>query len=548
MKLIDPANLKLQGTFDERLRRSIRHLLEIGTGEMRMEFTQPVEHWHWGADYMGRWIAAMTLLGRYTGEDYQVPIVVKELLGYQQPDGSFGSYGEARDFQEWFGMGRGLIGLLEYHSAVPDPDVLRAAKRLGDYYITHYPDICDCMYECYSSGLEGLVALADLTGEPRYLAIARRMAETSGVYQQIWYSKTLASNGRRSPYSGQVHCTLLTARGLVELHRLTGEEKYLAPVLALHTYIQEEMLWISGGLGFYFYRPDENETCADADWLRLNLLLWQVTDNIEYLELAERILVNQLFFDQADNGGFCYLRGLQNRAGATFDACCSHHGPRALYETMRYTYTIDEDTVQVNLYLEGEARLTIHHQNIRISSHLTQHRDNLEIALKIYDPPPEAFTIQLRVPAWAGSGAIRVNSELPAEQPQSGYGRIHRQWMSGDEIILRLPSPSHFVRSHTVGKHTLYPDEVAAFYGPRLFCLADHLNLDVPIHLVKVLPEAGLSVEGPDRLVAQGVLPDGSDCQLVFSPLSDISGTPSGIGRIYTVRTSYFKTWISTAS
>jgi len=113
MILADPAQLTLKGDFQDRILRSIRHLLDLNTDEMRAEFTSPSDFWHWGADYMGRWISAMSLLGQYTGESYGVEAVVRELLGFQNSDGSFGSYSAPHDFQEWFGMSRGLVGLLE---------------------------------------------------------------------------------------------------------------------------------------------------------------------------------------------------------------------------------------------------------------------------------------------------------------------------------------------------------------------------------------------------------------------------------------------------
>jgi DUF1680 family protein len=123
------------------------------------------------------------------------------------------------------------------------------------------------MYECYSNGLEGIVGLARLTGEERFLALARGMAKDSVVYLGIRYSDEVAGNGRRTPCAGQVHCQLSTARGLLDLYELTGDETCLQAVLHLHKYILDELLWVTGGIGFYYFRPEENETCVDADWL-----------------------------------------------------------------------------------------------------------------------------------------------------------------------------------------------------------------------------------------------------------------------------------------
>src|SRR5690606_718173 len=135
-----------------------------------------------------------------------------------------------------------------------DELALETARRLGNYYSDQYPEIETTMYECYSSALEGLVLLARLTGEERHLQTARRVADASMVFQHIWYSTSLGSNRRRSPCGGQVHCQLLTARGLLDLYEYTGEQRYLKPVLALHDFIQKEILSVAGGVAFYFNR------------------------------------------------------------------------------------------------------------------------------------------------------------------------------------------------------------------------------------------------------------------------------------------------------
>jgi hypothetical protein len=96
MNLAHPGQLTIMGEFHERIVRSIQHLHELNTDEMRREFTHPDDFWHWGADYMGRWISSMALLEQYTGADHGVQPVVRELLDFQREDGSFGSlYGSA---------------------------------------------------------------------------------------------------------------------------------------------------------------------------------------------------------------------------------------------------------------------------------------------------------------------------------------------------------------------------------------------------------------------------------------------------------------------
>ena len=73
----------------------------------------------------------MALLSQHTRHDYGSAAVARQLVGFQRPDGTFGTYGDAHEYQEWFGMGRGLVGLLEYFAASGDTGALNAARRLG---------------------------------------------------------------------------------------------------------------------------------------------------------------------------------------------------------------------------------------------------------------------------------------------------------------------------------------------------------------------------------------------------------------------------------
>jgi len=548
MKLMHPANLVLKGEFQERINRSILHLLELNTDEMRKEFTAPTDFWHWGADYMARWISAMSLLGQYTKEAYGVEGVVRELLDFQNKDGSFGPYTDPHDFQEWFGMGRGLVGLLEYYQTSNDDRALAAAKRLGDYYLENYPDWAPCLYECYSQGLEGIVLLFKLTGEKKYLETACRMAVSCAVFKGIRYSHEYSPEGRRSPISGQVHCQLSTARGLLDLYEATQDDAYLNPVLDIHDYISKELLWVSGGIGFYYYRPEENETCTDSDWLRLNLQLWRLTGNPRFINLAEQILLNQLFFTQVDNGGFCYLRGMQNRAGAVFDACCSHHAPRAFYDVLQYIYTAEHDKLWINFFMSGEAKLELESGALAFTSEVMEDTGQQTFSLQITAAPPAPVLMQVRVPEWAGKISIVLNGQPVSADIQGGYAQLERVWCQGDELIVRFPLAVRIIRGQRLGQHTLVLDEVAVFHGPRLLNLNDFDNPAVRLHLVKIkLPqkqEDGFAAAGPYRLEATGITPECSEEPLIFTPVSQIGGTPSGAGRIHTVRSPYFKVWI----
>ena len=546
MKATELGAFHVDGEIDERIHRSIRHLEELNTDEMRREMVRPDPRWHWGADYMGRWIGVMAQLGKYTGEEYGASAVAHELVSYQEPNGSLGPYSDPHDHKEWLGMGRGLTGLLEYYAVLPDPEVLHAAIRLGDYYEKFYPSIADCMYECHANGLEGLVLLAKASGDERHLQTAIRVAETSMLYKGVLYSKELGPDGKRAPCSGHVHCHLMTARGLLDLYEVTGEERFRAPALSFWDVLAREMLWVSGGLGEFFHYPEHNETCADADWLRLNVQLWRMTRDEKYMDLAERVLFNQLLFAQADNGAFCYRRGLQNIPGSGFDACCSHHGPRALLEATRYVYATEKDHICVNMYLEGEANLDVGDHTVRIISRASGDGQRFAAVLELRDPPPTTLQLSLRIPDWAGSATLLLNGRELREAGQQRRISIERSWADGDRLEVRLPLQVRVVEGMTLGKHTLCPGHVAVFYGPRLLVLNGRFNPEVNLHFVRLQIDGGpgFAVESADRIQAQGVTVEGDPVRLIYTPLANVGGHLGEMGRIHSAGTQYFRVWV----
>jgi DUF1680 family protein len=548
MQLTDPARMSLGGELNERLQLAIRHLLNLNTEEMWRELENPDEIWHWGADYPGRWIATMALLGAHTGEDYGAAQAANRLIGYQQPDGKFGHYSSPTGYKEWFGMGRGLVGLLDYHIATGDDAALSAARRMGDYYIEHYPSFEPYMYECYSNALEGLVLLHRLTDDARYLKVARDMADTSMVFQHVWQSSSVNPQGRRSPCGGQVHCQLMAARGLLDLHELTGDQRYFTPVTALHDFICRDTLSIAGGVGFYFNRPEENEACGDADWLRLNLQLWRITGDERYLDLAEQTLTNQIPFVQAANGAFCYMRGLQNRSGNAFDVCCSHHVPRAIWEVMRYVFTTEPNAVSVIFHLDATAHVQLGDHELTIESRRIEDEDSVCLELTLRDNWPSPFALKVRVPAWAGRAELSVNGQQFSTKNRPGFASVDRVWRDGDRLTVRFPNRISFVRGRRLGTHILQVEDVAVLLGPRIFCLSDLHNATVNQDLVRLQLKhedgCGISICSPDRLEAKGVTPDGESVPLVFTPITATGGNPNGVGRSHPALASPFRVWI----
>ena len=547
------GDISVSGELGERLERSRAHLVHLDSEDLRRELVEPDAAWHWGADYMGRWIGTMAVLGALNGDLAQVRAAAHELIGHQREDGSFGSFGEDHDFQEWFGMGRGLVGLLDYHWVTADPDALAAARRLGDFYVEHYPEAAGVQIECYATALDGLVRLAVLTGEDRYLEAARRAADTSTPVQRLWASNHFGYRGLRVPVAGAVHCHLLAGRGLLDLFEVTRDGRYRDAVDALYDHISNESLSVNGSVGEFLMGAEESETCADADWLRLNLQLWRATGEDRYLEMAEHVLLNAVFFDQADTGAFTYRRGVQGRPGASFDACCSSHGPRAMVEALQHAFAGHPENLSVNLFLDARGRLLVDGSYVQIET--TTWRDSdantTGLRLTVVAGADRTFPVQFRVPQWAGSAEVLVNGSRAARADGPGTVVMTRRWSAGDVIEVRFPTPVRVVRGQTIGRHTTDDRAVAIFHGPRLFCLTERLNPEHRLDLLRLAlpgsePEASVAVITSDRLEVPGLDPDGEAMTLALWPLAHTGGSPNGMGRTHPTKANYFKAWMPT--
>jgi DUF1680 family protein len=62
------------------------------------------------------------------------------------------------------------------------------------------------------------------------------------------------------------------------------------------------------------------------------------------------------------------------------------------------------------------------------------------VRLVVEKASKQAFSLRLRIPAWATQSAVRVNGKAVAQVPQAGtfYG-LNRRWQAGDVVELRLP-------------------------------------------------------------------------------------------------------------
>lgn len=339
---------------------------------------------NYSGDISGRFIEIMALNAHGSRD---VHPAFRELLAslpkYQRPGGYFCASGEL-DWQKpidytpkgvsprmmpaLWGNARMLCGLVEASRAFPDDKVLLAtAKKLGDFYVGIVPRFTDParMAEytngttyasgymtCWFPAMEGLVKLHLLAGEKKYLAAAVTMA---AFYKNL----------DRVPIDHS-HGMLCNHVSLLLLYEVTKEASYLERVekrwdeLVRGGYINP-----AGGILEKCQVVDgRDEGCAETDWLRLNLELGRVTHKSRYWDMAERVLNNQFLQNQVADGGFghhaivCDKDGVRGFGKHILQStwCCNFHGQLGFVNLRAHLLERNAAGLTCNLALEFTAK------------------------------------------------------------------------------------------------------------------------------------------------------------------------------------------------
>ncbi len=435
--------------------RSAAFLRSDVSFEMKRVFT------NYSGDISGRFIEIASLTsprGRMTPET--LGQVLQDIPKYQKADGHFGcdvdwsgplepESPNAVKLPIFWGNSRLLVGLLEAHRAFVRPELLRSARRIGDFYVATADRFLDPAREAeyratgtyaagyptdYFPGIEGLARLYQATRDDRYLRQAERMAEFFKRFDTLPIDHS--------------HGNLITHYGLLLLYDITGKREYLdRPLRRWDEAVAGGYVWPMGGVGEKFrVSHATDEGCSEADWLRLNLRLWQLTGQTRFLDMAERLLWNHYAMNRASNGGYGHHNFVCDPDGPLvvqpkcIEAvwCCTFHGLLGLHTLKSYLVAGAPRGVFVNFPADLSAPVETPQGKWNVTVATSEDRED-QIACRVRvdsaaagTMPPEVF---FRRPAWAEGVAVRdpagKTSELTAD---AGYFRLPIREGAGGEV------------------------------------------------------------------------------------------------------------------
>jgi uncharacterized protein len=388
-----------------------------------------------------------------------------------------------------------------------------------------------------------LVKLADVTGEKRYLDLARFFLDQRGrehdgepyaagtdfaIYNDRPYKQDHLPVTEQTKASGHAVRATYLYTGMADVAARTGAPGYEAALESIWNDIVSHQLYLTGSIGargtFESFGEDYElpnhaygETCAAVGFDQWNQRMFLESGNVEYLDVLERTLYNGFLSGVSQAGDtFFYTNPLESsgddeRAEYFEVACCPANLARMMALLPGFIYAQRGDRVYVDLYVGSAAQIALSGGPVTVTQQ-TRYPWDGEVHLEIAPGAPMDFELALRIPGWARNrpvpsdlytfvedrGAeigLSVNGKSVDLDDRStpstvtrdgGLLLLARRWHPGDIVDLTLPMPVRRVVAHPsiaddVGK-------VALQRGPLVYA-AEAVDNDGAVLDLSIQPE-----------------------------------------------------------
>ncbi|MGB5391202.1 MAG: beta-L-arabinofuranosidase domain-containing protein, partial [Thermoanaerobaculia bacterium] len=364
-----------------------------------------------------------------------------------------------------------------------------------------------------------LVKLADLTGESRYLDLARFFLDQRGgahdgelypegtdfaIYNDRLYKQDHQAVAEQAEGVGHAVRAAYLYAGMADVAARSDTPGYLEALERIWLDVVGTKLYLTGGIGSRdtvesfgdsFELPNRTaytETCAAIGNGLWNHRMFLSTGEARYLDVMEKTLYNGALSGVSASGDtFFYTNPLESEGGLGrseyFDvACCPANLARLVAQVPGLIYGNRDSEIFVNLYVASTASLEVPDAGAVVLEQETRYPWDGTVRLRLTLERPAPLDIHLRIPGWARglptpsdlyrfAGAlgdepsIRVNGEAVPEPLARGFVMLSRTWRSGDEIVLELPMPPRRVLAHAA----VVEDEgkVALQRGPIIYAV-----------------------------------------------------------------------------
>lgn len=463
-------------------------------------FEQYKNNGGWAGDWEGRTLLSLVFLKKASGIE---PKYLKEIIEmvYKEVNdlGYFGEIylnGEINEQQmagnSWF-----LRGMCEYYQLAGERPAFELIERIvKNLYIpttgrySNYPveNRCNDGKEAgeikgklvdgwYLSSDIGCVFIA-LDG----ISHAYEILKTDALRSLILEMSDAFFSIEKIKASFQTHGTLTALRGILRFALQDNAPDLIEKVKEVFTLYTTYGMTENYGNYNWFGRPLWTEPCAVIDSFILSCQLFQVTNQKEYLDLAQNIWYNALGYAQRGNGGFgtdicCGSKAPFLRVhGYEAYWCCTMRGGEGLAKMHDFLYREAEDTVLVNFY-EDSILKSRNIEFIMSSEYPYCGAVHLQVE-KSYNKCKLAFYI----PRNTDDFKIALNGKDIDWHNESGFAVINNKLAAGDRIDVFFN-----ILLHT--EKTLNPGSIQGYqtvrHGDLILGIATDEETDINITEIK---------------------------------------------------------------
>jgi len=414
---------------------------------------------------------------------------------------------EKVDSHELYNLGHLYEAAVAHYQATGKRTLLDVALKTADLLVRTFGPGKRAIWPGHQITEMGLVKLYRVTGEQKYLDLAKFMLDVRGPDGDQGagreYNQSHVPVVEQAEAVGHAVRATYMYSSMADVAALTGDQAYLDASDRIWDSVVSRKLYITGGIGATgrgeaFGGPYElpnmsayNETCAAIGNDYWNHRLFLLHGDAKYIDVMERTLYNGLISGVSlDGQAFFYPNPLesagQHQRSPWFGvACCPSNVTRFLASVPGYVYAVRDNEIYVNLYAAGRGEMALPAGGRVTLTQTTDYPWDGAIRIRV-DRVGQVgeFAVSVRIPGWARDEpvpsdlyrfldrvdtpvTVSVNGTAVDVVLERGYVHIRRTWRAGDVIDLHLPMP---VRRVVANDHVASDrGRVALQRGPIVF-------------------------------------------------------------------------------
>ncbi|AKQ47387.1 acetyl-CoA carboxylase [Rufibacter radiotolerans] len=366
-----------------------------------------------------------------------------------------GSFSLNKKWVPWYNIHKTYAGLRDAYVFAGNEKARQMLIKLSDWCLDLTANLSDAqiqdMLRSEHGGMNEVFAdVAEITGDPKYLVLAKSFSQTS-VLNPLLQGKDVL-NGMHA------NTQIPKVIGFQRVAEVSGDKTWTpAAEFFWQTVVKNRTVSIGGNSVSEHFHPANNfssmlegkegpETCNTYNMLKLSKQLYLASASAEYLNYYERAMYNHILSSQhPTQGGFVYFTPMRPRHYRVYSQpqldfwCCVGSGLENHGKYGELIYAHSAKDLYVNLFLPSvlewkEKGVTLT-QNTKFPF---EESSALTFALK----KTQKFTLYIRYPEWVEAGQLRVTVNGKAAkvtQAANGYLGLDRKWKSGDVVTVSLP-------------------------------------------------------------------------------------------------------------